>query len=243
MIVLVNSRKLLALLLCSALILSALFLFQAPEVATEYEISVLARSPERVLIIDAGHGGADGGAQSAEGLLESEVNLDISLKMQALCALWGITSVMTRTTQDIDYPEFAATISAKKSYDQRQRLELINSLPDAVLISIHQNKFPDSRPKGSQVLYSATEGSKELGELMHANLVSQLFPENRRVAAPIPDTIYLMKMAKCPAVLVECAFLSNPEEAALLQTQSYKLKLAATIVGSYLQYEQSRMPA
>ena len=106
-----------------------------------------------------------------------------------------------------------------------------------MLISIHQNFFPTAQPSGCQVLYGKPEGSRELGELTHKNLTEALCPTSRRVAAPISEDIYLMRSAKCTSILVECGFLSNPSEAALLQTEDYQLKISALLLASYLQYE------
>jgi N-acetylmuramoyl-L-alanine amidase len=188
------------------------------------------------LIIDAGHGGADGGAVSDSGVEESGVNLSIAARAQAVAALLGITTIMTRDSEDIDYPEDADTIKSKKLYDQKRRVALINQTDGAMLLSIHQNSYPDARPTGTQVLYAATEGSREWGESAHNALVELLCPENRRVAAPISDSIYLMKNVSCPAILVECGFLSNAQEAQLLQTDEYQIKLALVLIGTYWRY-------
>ena len=238
MIIGMKAKRLFALLMAVAPVVAVLFSLTDTKDKTRTETAVLKDKNKSILVIDPGHGGEDGGAQSADGLIESEVNLDISHRMDAMCKLMGIRSVMTRESGELNYPDDARTTAARKKYDQKQRMELINSISDAVMVSIHQNKFPDSRPKGSQVLYSATGGSKELGEKMQANLVSEIYPENRRVAAPISSKIYLMRVVKCPAVLVECAFLSNPEEAALLRTDGYKTSLAVVILGSYMQYDK-----
>lgn len=189
-----------------------------------------------VLVIDAGHGGLDGGASSEDGMLESTVNLAVAQKLEFLANLFGIETVMTRTSETLDYPDDVGTIKEKKVWDQKTRVDLINSTDNAILISIHQNKYPDARPYGSQVLYAVTEGSQELGELMHDMLIKTLNPENRRVAAPISDTIYLMRNVGCTAVLVECGFMSNPEEAALLASDGYRTKLAMVLLASYIQY-------
>ncbi len=188
------------------------------------------------LVIDAGHGGEDGGATTDDGVCESEINIAIAHKLNAIAGLLGVGTVMTRESETIDYPEEADTIAKKKVYDQKARVSLINSIDDAVLISIHQNKYPDARPSGAQALYGKADGSQELGELIHENLIQNLCPENRRVAAPISDSIYLMQNISCPAVLVECGFLSNPDEAALLQTTDYQLKLAVCIMASYMHF-------
>ena len=188
------------------------------------------------LIIDAGHGGEDGGAQSAAGVSESEINLEIALRMEALARFCGVPTKMTRTTSELDYPAELGKIAQRKLWDQKQRAALINSTPDAVLISIHQNKYPDPRPRGPQVLYAEGEQSKGLGELAHTLLSQCLWPENRRVAAPISKEIYLLRVAECPAILAECGFLSNEAEAALLVQPEYQTKIATLLLCAYLQY-------
>ena len=191
---------------------------------------------EPVLVIDAGHGGLDGGAAAEDGMTESGVNLAIAQRLELLARLLGVKTVMTRESEELDYPDEAATVAAKKTWDQKTRVELINSVPGAVLVSIHQNRYPDPRPSGAQVLYAKTDGSEALGKAMHELLCSSLCPENRRVAAPIADNIYLMRSVSCPAVLVECGFLSNPTEAQLLSTDAYRTKLAMTMLTAFLQF-------
>lgn len=203
----------------------------------EAEPVTAGAEPARVLIIDAGHGGEDGGATTAEGVPESGINLAIACKLEALAGLFGVETVMTRESQDISYPESAATTAQRKQSDQKARIELINAQENAVLISIHQNYYPDARPSGCQVLYGEPEGSRELGELTHKNMTEALCPSSRRVAAPISEDIYLMRAAKCTSILVECGFLSNRNEAALLLTDDYQLKISALLLASYLQYE------
>lgn len=223
--------------LLAALVLVVLCFALPPIYADEAEPATAEAETTRVLIIDAGHGGEDGGAVTAGGVPESGINLSIAQKLEALAGLCGVESVMTRESQDINYPESAATTAQRKQSDQKARIELINSQSDAVLISIHQNFFPTAQPSGCQVLYGKPEGSRELGELTHRNLTEALCPTSRRVAAPISEDIYLMRSAKCTSILVECGFLSNPSEAALLQTEDYQLKISALLLASYLQYE------
>ena len=191
---------------------------------------------EATLILDAGHGGADGGAVASDGTKESEINLDIALRANAIAAFWGIPTRMTRTSETISYPVEAQTISAMKKADQQQRLALLHETPNAILISIHQNYYPASSPNGIQVFYAASEESKRLGELTQQNLTGCLAPENHRIAEPIRDSIYLMKNAGCTAILAECGFLSNPEELRELKSPEYRLSLAAVLIASYLQY-------
>lgn len=220
-----------------AALLLVFFAFSLPPFYEEAEPASAQAESGRVLIIDAGHGGEDGGATTAEGVPESGINLAIAQKLEALAGLCGVECVMTRESQEIAYPESASTTAQRKQSDQKARVELINAQEDAVLVSIHQNFFPDTRPSGCQVLYGKPEGSRELGELAHKNLTEALCPKSRRVAAPISEDIYLMRAAKCTSILVECGFLSNPGEAALLQTEGYQLKISALLLASYLQYE------
>ena len=193
---------------------------------------------EHILIIDAGHGGEDGGAVAPDGTLESDLNLDIALRLEALARFWGIQTRMTRQTQEIDYPTSALTLAAKKKADQDARLSLIRDTPGAFLLSIHQNIYPAPSPHGIQVFFGREEGSQRLAEILQEALTSFLSPDNRRVAEEIDDGIYLMRNANCPAVLVECGFLSNPDELARLKTNDYHMELAAVMLSSYLQYQR-----
>lgn len=199
--------------------------------------NVFSPSTDRTLtlIVDAGHGGSDGGASSDNGLQESIVNLDIALKVDALAAFFGVRTVMTREAEDINYSSQSLTLSQRKSEDQNARLSLINSTKNAVFLSIHQNYYPDPQPFGAQALYAGTEGSEQFGKNLQELMVAHLIPGNRRAAEQIQSTIYLMNNIECPAVLVECAFLSNPEEEALLRTDAYKTKLAVVLVSGFLQ--------
>ena len=194
---------------------------------------------EPVFILDPGHGGEDGGAVSADGLVESGVNLDIALRMRELCGFFGVNSVMTREEEQLPYPENLTHTAERKRWDTRRRTEFINSLPNGILLSIHQNNFPSGHARGPQAFYGSQTGSRELAELIHGNMVATLYPESRRVAASSPKEVYIMSNAKCPAVLVECAFLSDPQDCALLRTVEHKKKIAAILMASCLQYTEA----
>ncbi len=189
-----------------------------------------------VLIIDPGHGGADGGAVSKNGHPESEINLEISKKMFALAQLTATKCVMTRESEDIVYPDDANSINRMKVYDQNKRVEFIESITGGILLSVHQNKFPSAQPRGPQAFYAKDERSPILAALVQENMNSALYPQNRRVAAPISNNIYLFKNISCPAVLAECGFLSHPEEADLLETDSYQLKTALALMTAYFRF-------
>ncbi len=194
------------------------------------------RETSPLLLIDAGHGGLDGGAVSADGVKESCINLSIAQRLCDLCRFLGVKTAMTRTDEELPYPSEAASIREKKVWDQHRRVELANSSEHAVLISIHQNLYPDPRPNGTQVIFAGTQSSAEFAALTHENLRQQLCPENRRVPVPANDNIYLLKRIKCPAILVECGFISNPEEARKLLSPDYQIGIAAVLCASYLQY-------
>lgn len=191
---------------------------------------------ESVLIIDAGHGGEDGGAVAPDGTYESDLNLDIALRLDALARFWGVPTRMTRVSAAINYPASAQTLAAKKKADQNARLALINDTPGGVLLSIHQNIYPAASPNGIQVFFGTETGGEELAVILQGALTSSLCPQNRRVAEAIDEGIYLMRRAECPAVLVECGFLSNPGELEKLETESYRTELASVMLSSYLQY-------
>lgn len=191
----------------------------------------------RTMIIDPGHGGEDGGAVSVTGTYESEINLSVALKLREIAGLYGVPVVMTRQSGDIAYPDAADTVKARKRADQDARIELINSVSDGILISIHQNKYTDERPFGAQVLYAPTAGSEELAASMQEAMIAYLNRDNYRSAVQISEKIYLFKNVKCTAVMAECGFLSNPQEAALLDTDEYQMKIAAVIAYTFLNFQ------
>ncbi len=194
--------------------------------------SVISQDSRSTLVLDAGHGGIDGGAISDSGLKESDINLAIALKTEALAHFLGVDTVMTRET-DTDNSE-------NKAYSEHdnlvERAKLANSTENAVLISIHQNKFPSAVVSGAEVMYSDNDDSKTLGLLTQGNLVALLDISNRRVARPAPKELLLTSSANCPTILVECGFMSNPQEAQKLASNEYQLKIAAILAGSYIQY-------
>ena len=193
---------------------------------------VISQNSRSTLVLDAGHGGIDGGAISDSGLKESDINLQIALKTEALVRFLGIDTVMTRET-DTDN-------SDNKAYSEHdnlvQRAKLANSTENAVLISIHQNKFPSAVVSGAEVMYSDNDDSKALGLITQDNLVTLLDSSNRRVARPAPKELLLTSSVECPTILVECGFMSNPQEVKKLASNDYQLKLAAILAGSYIQF-------
>lgn len=189
---------------------------------------------EHCIIIDPGHGGVDGGATSYSGRLESAYNLEISLKLMDLLHFLGYNVKIIRT-EDVSVYTKGETIAQKKVSDLKERVRIANSTENALLLSIHQNTYPDSRYSGAQVFYAGTAGSKELAQQLQAAFLTELTPgSNRRCTQS--EGIYLMEHIQCPGVLIECGFLSNPQEDTLLQSNSYQKKLSCVIAGTVSQY-------
>ena len=194
-------------------------------IATTTVAQLIPLEREYTIVIDAGHGGEDGGATSCTGILESKINLDISLKLEDLLHLLGYQTKMIRRT-DTAVHTSGETIAARKVSDLRNRVRLVNETQNPVLISIHQNTFPDRKYRGAQVFYSSK--GKELASFIQQSLVATSNIGNKRETKPA-DGVYLMQHIDCMAVLVECGFLSNPEEEALLREDAYQQKLSCVI--------------
>lgn len=192
----------------------------------------------KTVIIDAGHGGPDGGAVSCTGIYESAINLEIALRLDDLMHLLGIHTVMIRR-EDASIGTQDGTIAQKKISDLKARVKIVNDLPNAILISIHQNHFTDSRYKGAQVFYAKTENSKSFAAYMQENFVNTINNGSSRKAKATKG-VYLMDKIKNDGILIECGFLSNPEEERLLRSELYQKEICqviATTTSRYL-YQQ-----
>ena len=197
-------------------------------------------SPQRLtahtLILDAGHGGEDGGAVSVTGRLESEINLAITLKLEQLCGFFGVNTVLTRKEDRSLKDDHAKTVAEMKRTDLHNRVILINQQQNPVLISIHQNFYFGSKSSGAQVFYAPTTQSDALATHCQQILIQKIDSANHRQAKKISSEIYLMNHIDCTAILVECGFLSNREEAKNLETEVYQTKLAAAVASAYLTF-------
>ena len=199
-------------------------------------IAVMANSRGfETLVIDPGHGGADGGAVSAIGRKESDINLSVALKTRDLAVLLGIPCAMTRE-DDSALDEGVGTLSQRKASDLKHRAEIVNDAANALLVSIHQNHFPQAKYHGAQVFYAKTDGSDDLARLMQQLLRVSLDTTNNRAVKPCSG-VYLMEHIHCPAVLVECGFLSNAAEEEKLHNSDYQKKIAAAVVAAVSQYK------
>jgi len=190
------------------------------------------------VIIDAGHGGEDGGATSCTGVLESQINLEISLRLNDLMHLLGVKTQMIRTTDRSVYTQ-GQTIAAKKVSDLKQRVSIANSTENAVLLSIHQNHFSDSRYSGAQVFYAPTQDSKELADALQKDLITSVNPDSNRKIKKA-ESVYLMQHIHCTGVLVECGFLSNAKEESLLRNDAYQKKLSCVIATTLVNFLDRR---
>ena len=193
---------------------------------------------DKTVVIDAGHGGEDGGALSLSGAIESQLNLSIAQRLDLIFGLYGVNTTMLRNSDVSLHDSNASSIREKKVSDLHNRVKLIESLDDPVVISIHQNSFPDRKYRGAQVFYANGDESLPFAQITQDSLRKTLDPQNNRKPAVIPKSVYLMNHITCKAILVECGFLSNPEEDILLQSPEYQIKLASSIAGAYIQYQQ-----
>lgn len=179
------------------------------------------------VVVDAGHGGVDGGATSCTGVLESAINLEIAIKVNDLLNFLGVHTKMIRTTDCSVYTS-GETIGAKKVSDLKERVRIVDSTPNALLVSIHQNYFSQAQYSGAQVFYNQGQGSELLAQNMQTNFKKTLNPTSKRQPKKATG-IYLMEKISKPGVLIECGFLSNPQEEAMLRNPAYQNKLCCVI--------------
>lgn len=191
---------------------------------------------ENIVFANASHGGFDGGAVAGDGTVEKDINLNISLTLAKFLKQNGFRVIMTReadvSTEDTESPQ----IASKKKNDLKNRLKLMSDYPDAVFVSIHLNKFTTSSAFGSQVFYSKSDESAVLADKIQKAIVSLIQPDNTRVNKQATSSTYLLYNATVPAVLVECGFLSNASELALLKQPDYQNKMAFSIYTGILEY-------
>ena len=193
-----------------------------------------------VIIVDAGHGGEDGGAVAKDGTVEKNINLSISLKLEGLLRLYGYNVIMTRTDDKLIYDANAQTIREKKISDIRNRMKIINDNPNSILISIHQNHFTEPKYHGTQVFYSKNNfESKTLAQCIQNCVTANIQKENMRDVKKTGTEIYLLYHAKNPAVMVECGFLSNYNELEKLKQENYQMEMAFSIFSGIINYIES----
>lgn len=214
---------------CCVLILTLLSAHFGSQAVTVFsETAPIERT--HTIIIDAGHGGIDGGATSCTGVLESNLNLEISRRLNDVFRFLGYYTVMTRT-EDVSIYTEGSSIAAKKASDLKERVRIANETENGLLISIHQNIFPVEEYSGAQIFFADTEGSRTLAALIQDMYIKNLNPGSSRREKK-SSGIYLMEHIRIPGVLIECGFLSNPEEEAKLRNKEYQLQLCSVIAAS-----------
>lgn len=225
-------------ILATALVVIAAYFFLYQAVQFNLAATVSLMEEPVTVMVDAGHGGEDGGASTADGVKESDINLAIALRLEQLLALCGTPVDMIRRTDTAVYSDGAGSFSEKKTSDLRNRAAMVNAAPRAILVSIHQNHFSQGQYDGAQVFYAAASGSEALAKLTQNTLREALDRTNdRQIKAG--DAIYLLEAIECPGILVECGFLSNAAEAKRLQDPGYQQKIACAISSAVVRYLES----
>ena len=189
-----------------------------------------------MIVIDAGHGGEDGGAE-VDGVLEKDINLSIGGKLSEILRLCGCRVTEIRDEDISVYDSDAQTLREKKVSDLKRRVKIANENDNNILVSIHQNKFDNSAYSGAQLFYSSNhDDSRVLAESIRSAITSLLQKDNTRELKPAGSDIYLLDHAEVPAVIVECGFLSNQEERSKLMDDDYQNEMAYAVAMGVLEY-------
>lgn len=192
--------------------------------------------PPKIILLDPGHGGIDGGAVSPTGTIEKNINLDISIKLKSELEKQGFKVIMTREEDKGLYNE-GGTVRQKKREDLSNRAKMIVESNCDIFVSIHLNMFPQRKYYGAQVWYANNESSSKLANIIQGNFKAYLDNENKRIEKPAKDQYMVLRnIGETPAVLVECGFLSNELEESKLKTDIYQEKIAKIIALSIQSY-------
>ena len=190
----------------------------------------------KTIVVDAGHGGEDGGAVASDGVMEADINLKIALKLQNLLEQSGATVILTRSDENAIYNLDKKTLIDKKNSDIKNRVKIGNNSSADIFVSIHLNKIPQSEYYGWQTFFKdGSEEGKRLATCIQNNLNEAIQKENKRVPLKI-NNVYIIKHVEIPISIVECGFLSNPEEREQLEDNSYQNKLAWGIYNGVMDY-------
>lgn len=225
-------KKSIIILSLSFLLSFALVAFQNVQTASSTAIT-----DETVIIIDAGHGGEDGGAVGADGTVEKDINLAISLKVNNVLSSLGYKTHMIRTDDVSVHNKDAKTVRERKVSDIHNRAAAMNEYENCIYVSIHQNKYESSSIWGAQTFYSPNDDkSKILANFIQNSIKTNVQPTNNRVIKKSGTNIYVLYEATKPAIMVECGFLSNPKELELLKSDDYQNKMAYSISYGIINY-------
>lgn len=233
----INRKKISLILACLLLAIFA-YSYEGTKINFEQETEQVTSTPVsgKVIVVDAGHGVPDEGAESSSGTTEAETNLKIALKLQNLLEQSGCTVILTRSDENAIYDLDKNTLREKKISDIRNRVKIGNNSTADIFVSIHLNKIPESQYWGWQCFYNRkNEQSMSLAKKIQSNLNDAIQKDNKRVAMKL-DTVYIMKHVEIPISIVECGFLSNPEEEQHLLEDEYQNKLAWGIFNGIMDY-------
>lgn len=204
------------------------------------DVTQTSTSPSKsnkIVILDAGHGGMDGGCTSIDGSVEKDINLNILLNLRDMLTISGYHVEVTRDSDKSIHDKGVEGIANQKSSDMDNRLALFNKYDNAICISIHQNQFTDTKYSGAQMFYSDTNSKSEtLARIMQDKFVEYLQPDNAREIKLCGKELFLCYFSENPTVMAECGFLSNPEEAAKLEDSEYQKQVAFTLYSAINEY-------
>ena len=231
MVFVINKKKL---LIYIAIVFVAVF--SLSEISRQSSTVSAIPSSNHIIILDPGHGGADGGASGADGTVEKNLNLDIALKVQKLLQQSGCTVFLTRS-DDRSLSTIEDEINKmRKVADLNNRREMTDELEVDAFVSIHMNTFQDSQYFGSQVFYSSSPAdSKYLADFIQEE-IRQIDPQNERVTKNGSGSIFILNDVSVPSVVVECGFLSNQMDLERLKSEDYQNKLAGAIYNGIVKF-------
>lgn len=221
----------------STILLISLFVFVFQVASSKQTVQTVSLPvSNKVIVLDAGHGKPDEGAQSSNGTTEAETNLKITLKVQSLLEQSGATVVLTRSDENAIYDLDKTTLRQKKISDIHNRVKIGNESSADIFVSIHLNKISQQQYYGWQCFYKQNdEKSTALAKSLQENLNDSIQKENKRVSMKL-DNVYIIKHVEIPISIVECGFLSNPEEETQLLSDDYQNRLAWGIYNGIMDY-------
>ncbi len=230
----INKKRKYGVIAIGLMVISALLLQYKEEAEN---VGILERASSFVVVVDAGHGGFDPGKVGCDGTLEKDINLAIALQVKALLEKENVKVIMTRTE---DKPVGQTEGEITKLQDMKARVEMINTSGADLAVSIHQNSFTEESSKGAQVFYHGeSEEGAELAKIIQEQIKIILNDGNHRMEKA-DNSYYMLKKTTCPIVIVECGFLSNYAETALLKEEAYQKKVAQGVVDGVMKYLEER---
>ena len=188
------------------------------------------------VVLDAGHGGMDGGAVGISGTLEKELNLKVAKRLKKMLKEGGATVKMTREKDESIHDSSAGTVREQKRSDLSKRRDLAMSPDTDMFISIHMNKFEQSQYRGAQIFYADNDKSRDLADKIRERIIPVSEKSDIREIKPAYSTMFILNGTENPAVIVECGFLSNPDEEQLLKDKEYQEKIAKSIYDGICDY-------